>query len=216
MYPFACIYCSMLQHRPLKTSKEIEMNLKPFVKKNVLYWLNHIDFHIQEIFPLKLANLINKLVLNTRLFIGFATLSGNIFCIWKSMWINLYILLYFTWHWFFSYLVIKPDHNMSNFGWNSLSHLMTKPTIWLCAQRRLRSAWASAQSDQIRPVWSESSLSTWRNLGSLPTHWAHSEDSDQTGRMPRLIWVFAGPTSILMVLSWCGSVLFSDLDFLAQ
>ena len=29
-----------------------------------------------------------------------------------------------------------------------LSHLMTKPTKWLCAQRRLRSAWASAQSDQ--------------------------------------------------------------------
>ena len=25
---------------------------------------------------------------------------------------------------------------------------MTKPTVWLCAQRRLRSAWASAQSDQ--------------------------------------------------------------------
>ena len=25
---------------------------------------------------------------------------------------------------------------------------MTKPTMWLCAQRRLRSAWASAQSDQ--------------------------------------------------------------------
>ena len=23
-----------------------------------------------------------------------------------------------------------------------------KPTMWLCAQRRLRSAWASAQSDQ--------------------------------------------------------------------
>ena len=29
--------------------------------------------------------------LRTRLFIGFATLSGNISCIWKSMWINLYI-----------------------------------------------------------------------------------------------------------------------------
>ena len=27
---------------------------------------------------------------------------------------------------------------------------------------------------------------------SLPTHWAHIEDYDQTGRMPRLIWVFAG------------------------
>ena len=29
---------------------------------------------------------------------------------------------------------------------------------------------------------------------SLATYWAHSEDSDQTGRMPRLTWVFAGRT----------------------
>ena len=57
----------------------------------------------------------------------------------------------------------------------------------------------------IRPVWSASSLSAWRNLGSLATHWAHSEDSDQTGRMPRLIWVFAGRTLILLVLSCRGS-----------
>ena len=72
---------------------------------------------------------------------------------------------------------------------------MFKSDIWaaaqqnqqndMCAQRRLRSAWASAQSDQ-------SSLSTWRKLGSLATYWVHREDSDQTGRMPRLIWVFAG------------------------
>ena len=53
----------------------------------------------------------------------------------------------------------------------------------------------------IHSVWSESSLSTWRKLGSLATHLAHSEDSDQTGRMPRLIWVFAGHTLILLVLS---------------
>ena len=57
----------------------------------------------------------------------------------------------------------------------------------------------------IRPVWSESSLSAWRKLGSLATHWAQSEDSDQTGRMPRLIWVFAGRTVILLVLSRGGS-----------
>ena len=57
----------------------------------------------------------------------------------------------------------------------------------MCAQRRLRSASASAQSDQ-------SSLSAWRKLGSLATHWGHSEDSDQTGQMPRLIWVLAGHT----------------------
>ena len=50
----------------------------------------------------------------------------------------------------------------------------------------------------ISPVWSESSLSAWRKLGSLATHWAHSKDSDQTGRMPRLIWVFAGLTLILL------------------
>ena len=47
----------------------------------------------------------------------------------------------------------------------------------------------------IRPVWSESSLSAWRKLGSLPTHWAHSKD-----------WsVFAGCKVILLVLSWGGS-----------
>ena len=57
----------------------------------------------------------------------------------------------------------------------------------------------------IRPVWSESSLSAWRKLVSLATHWAHSEDSDQTERMPMLIWVFAGRTVILLVLSCSGS-----------
>ena len=64
---------------------------------------------------------------------------------------------------------------------------MTKPTKWLCTQRRLRSAWGSAQSDQ-------SSLSARRKLGSLATHWAHNQDSYQTGHMPRLIWVFPGRT----------------------
>ena len=75
-----------------------------------------------------------------------------------------------------------------------MSHLMTKQQNGMCAQRRLRSAWASAQSDQ-------SSLSAGRKLGSLSTYWAHNEDSDQTGWMPRLIWVFAGCTVISLVLS---------------
>ena len=46
----------------------------------------------------------------------------------------------------------------------------------------------------IRPVWSVSSLCAWRNLGSLATHWALNEASYQTGRMTRLICVFAGRT----------------------
>ena len=38
----------------------------------------------------------------------------------------------------------------------------------LCAQQRLGSVWASAQSDQ-------SSLSAWRNIGPLTTYWANAQ-----------------------------------------
>ena len=62
-----------------------------------------------------------------------------------------------------------------------MSRSRTKPTKW-----HVRPA-KTEMSLGIRPVWSESSLSAWRKLGSLATHWAHSKDSDQTGRMPRLI-----------------------------
>ena len=81
----------------------------------------------------------------------------------------------------------------------NMSRLMTNATKW-----HLRPA-KTQISLGIRPVWSESSLSAWRKLGSLPTHWAYIEDSDQTGRMPRLIWVFAGRTVILLILSCRGS-----------
>ena len=50
--------------------------------------------------------------------------------------------------------------------WHKMSRSMTKPTKWLCAQLRLR------------------------RFGSLATNKAHSEDSDQSSWMPRLIWVF--------------------------
>ena len=83
----------------------------------------------------------------------------------------------------------KRSSAKENAEFQDLSHDMTRPTKWVC----------------IRPVWSESSLSAWRNLGSLATHWGHSEDSDQTGWMPRLIWVFARRIVTLSVLSCCGS-----------
>ena len=57
----------------------------------------------------------------------------------------------------------------------------------------------------ICPVWSESSLcAQWvaKNPSFLR---ADSEVSDQTGRMPRLTWVFAGRTATLLVLSCRGS-----------
>ena len=77
--------------------------------------------------------------------------------------------------------------------------LMTKTTKWLCAQRRLRSAWASAWRMLGSLCTTQRTAKTLIRLGgrmsgSLATHWADSEDSDQTGRMPRQIWVFAGRT----------------------
>ena len=57
----------------------------------------------------------------------------------------------------------------------------------------------------IRPVWSESSLcAKWVAKDPRFLH-ADSEDSDQTGRLPRVIWVFAGRRVTLLDLSWGGS-----------
>ena len=71
---------------------------------------------------------------------------------------------------------------------NNKSRIMTKPTKW-----HVRPA-KTQISLGIRPVWSESSLcAQWVVMDTSFLH-ADSEDSDQTGRMPRLIWVFAGHT----------------------
>ena len=56
----------------------------------------------------------------------------------------------------------------------------------------------------IYPVWSESSLCTqWVAKDPIFLH-ADSQDSDQTGRIPRLIWVFAGRTGhfVGFVVRW--------------
>ena len=94
--------------------------------------------------------------------------------------------------------MLCSDSNVGNTGWrywwnivllvSYLSRIRTKPTKWHVHPAKTQISLG------IRPVWSGSSLSAWRKLGSLVTHWAHSEDSDQIGRMPRLIWVFAGRT----------------------
>ena len=57
----------------------------------------------------------------------------------------------------------------------------------------------------IRPVWSESSLCAQLVAKNPSFLHADSEDSDQTGQMPRLICVFAGCTATLLVLTWGGS-----------
>ena len=65
----------------------------------------------------------------------------------------------------------------------------------------------------IRPVWSESSQwAQWVAEDPMFLH-ADSEDSDQTGRMSRLIWVFAGCKVTLLILSWGGSFHRFDVSF---
>ena len=56
-----------------------------------------------------------------------------------------------------------------------MPHYTTKSTKWPVCQAK-------------------SSTYAWRRLGSLATHWALREDSDQTKWVPRLICVFAGRT----------------------
>ena len=64
-----------------------------------------------------------------------------------------------------------------------------------------------------RPVWSESSLCTqWVAKGPSFLH-ADSVDSDQTGRLPRLIWVFAGGTYFVgFVTRWLNIILVCDFN----
>ena len=69
----------------------------------------------------------------------------------------------------------------------------TWPTYGTLILGKIKKKWATTwqnqqnecapSKDSDQPVWSESSLSTWRKLWSLSSHWAHSEGSDQTGRM---------------------------------
>ena len=91
-------------------------------------------------------------------------------------------------HWLTEITARHSKETTIDCSYHQLSHLMGKPTKW-----HVRPA-KTQISLGIRPVWPASSLSAWRKLGFLATHWAQSEDSDQTGRMPRLIWVFAGRT----------------------
>ena len=70
----------------------------------------------------------------------------------------------------------------------NMSWSMTKPTKWpvLPAKTQI--------SLGIRPVWSEPSLYAQCVAKILSFLHADNEDSDQTGWMSMLIWVFAGRT----------------------
>ena len=67
----------------------------------------------------------------------------------------------------------------------------------------------------IRPVWSESLLSAWRNRRSLATNWSHSEDwSDWMDAQADLSLL--GTHVILLVLSCCHNWILDILFYQSQ
>ena len=94
--------------------------------------------------------------------------------------------------------------------------LITYPhiSIYLCSDHFEMCIYCA--DSVIRPVWSESSMCAEWVAKSPRFLYADSEDSDQTGRMPRLIWVFAGRTVSLLVLSCRSSCIFIPLVILCM
>ena len=117
---------------------------------------------------------------------------------------------------------ILPWSHLWDFSLNQplkdcLRHVKRKWTQGLCSYWLLKHTWTTTiQWGQRNALYNKLPLVTYSGLfvyasregsgktvqmGSLTpastvfaTHWAHIEDSDQTGRMPRLIWVFSGRT----------------------
>ena len=85
-----------------------------------------------------------------------------------------------------------------------------KTNKMMCAQQRLGSAWASAQSDQ------SSLYASWVAKDPTFLH-ADSEDPDQTGWMPRLIRVVPGwyesllAAQVILLVFSCSSSIISTV-----
>ena len=72
----------------------------------------------------------------------------------------------------------------------------------------LAMTWQNQQNVGVHPVWSESLMCAhW--VAKYPSFLMRTAKTDQTGQMPRLIWVFAGRTAILLVLSCHHSITFA-------
>ena len=80
-----------------------------------------------------------------------------------------------------------------------LSRLMTKPTKWHVCSAKIQISLG------VRPVWSESSLSTWRKLGSSATIKHIAKTLIRLGECPGWSESLLGADAILLALSWDGS-----------
>ena len=91
-----------------------------------------------------------------------------------------------------------------------LSQRMTKPTKW-----HVRPA-KTQISLGICSVWSETLLSAQEVAENPSFLHADSEDSDQTGLMPRLIWVVSGRTChfVSFVMHWLNFIFIENYGYI--
>ena len=120
---------------------------------------------------------------------------------WRCVFYFCYHVHYWRWRHFTivkNFLFTHPRSNNLHFlsflkmkFWNKPRHDKTNKVTVHPAKTQI--------SLDIRQVWSESSLCAQRVAKDPSFLHADSEDSDQTGLMPSMIWVFAGRTITLLV-----------------
>ena len=146
---------------------------------------------------LKIKNTIVVNICNERI-VGVTIYSPR----WKSHWSQFCGIREVTESW--SLARVRSYGKSINKLYNkNLNRDMTKPTKWVCAQRRLRSAWASAQSDQnlftvrMKKPWSlaiKRTPNTLIRLGRCPG-WSESSLGAQS-----LCWFCHVPAQILSLM----------------
>ena len=80
-----------------------------------------------------------------------------------------------------------------------ISHSTTKPTKWTVHPAKTQF------SLSIHPVWSVFAVYSVGSWEPKVSSCGKTKYSDQTGQMPKLVWIFAERTSHLMILSRCDS-----------
>ena len=89
--------------------------------------------------------------------------------------------------WCTAFYVINPKY---------FSRSVRKHTFWQVRPKKTQI------SLRIRAVLSKASFCAWKNFAPLAIQNEHSEDSDQTARMRRLIWIFVGRTCPKVLTLW--------------
>ena len=94
------------------------------------------------------------------------------------------------------------SHRFDKWNWDTFARHFGSSYTWAATWQNQQNGKCTQRRLTLIRVFAVRMKKAWVLLA---THWVHSDNSDQTMWMPRLIWVFAGHTLILLVLSWGGS-----------